>query len=381
MVADRRDSRLTVRTPVGGSAQEGRESSWGSACIVFYSRLRSGLGIPAERKRRWGVYTQPRVCEFMDGRCVCGAAQVCGGPWVSTSSLYDMAQGNAAEIHTDATGVGGAGPDTPDVALLHRLMSREPDIVPRVGQAAQRKQPRPTVTVVIPALNEEPNLPLVLPRIGQAADEVILVDGHSGDRTCEVARQIRPDIRLIMQQGQGKGDALRAGFEAARGDIIVMLDADGSTDPREIAHFVGALIAGAEFVKGTRFAQGAGTADMSLFRRIGHGGLVFLVRVLFGGRCRDLCYGYMAFWKRILPRIEPDADGFEIETQIALRALRTGLKVAEIPSFEQKRFYGKSNLRTIPDGWRVLKTIVRERVRRPRRPLRVTTNPIEDPLP
>ena len=294
------------------------------------------------------------------------------------SSLYETSQGEAAETDTDGTGVNGADHNTPDEALLHRLMHREPDSVPRVGQAAQREQARPTVTVVIPALNEEPNLPLVLPRIGRAADEVILVDGHSGDRTLEVARQIRPDIRLLMQQGQGKGDALRTGFEAARGDIIVMLDADGSTDPREIALFVGALIAGAEFVKGTRFAQGAGTADMSLFRRIGHWGLVFLVRVLFGGRCRDLCYGYMAFWKRILPRLEPDADGFEIETQIALRALRSGLRVAEIPSFEQKRFYGKSNLRTIPDGWRVLKTILRERVRRPRR--RVKTDPAQDPI-
>jgi hypothetical protein len=139
-----------------------------------------------------------------------------------------------------------------------------------------------------------------------------------------------------------------------------MLDADGSTDPNEIPLYVGALVAGAEFVKGTRFAQGAGTADMSLVRRLGNRLLVFAVRLLFGGRCSDLCYGYMAFWKRVLPRLELDVDGFEIETQMSVKALGSGLKVVEVPSFESRRLHGKSNLRTIPDGWRVLKTIVRE---------------------
>ena len=246
-----------------------------------------------------------------------------------------------------------------DEDLVRVLMSRQAD-AGKGRPAGRRKQDRPSVSVVVPALNEEPNLPFVLPKIPGWIDEVILVDGHSVDRTCAVACSLLPGIRLVQQQGRGKGAALRAGFDAAGGDIIVMLDADGSTDPNEIPLYVGALVAGAEFVKGTRFAQGAGTADMSLLRRLGNRLLVFAVRLLFGGRCSDLCYGYMAFWKRVLPRLELDVDGFEIETQMSVKALGSGLKVVEVPSFESRRLHGKSNLRTIPDGWRVLKTIVRE---------------------
>lgn len=220
-----------------------------------------------------------------------------------------------------------------------------------------------TVSVVIPTLNEEKNLPHVLPLIPSWVHEVILVDGHSTDATVEVARALRPDIRIVMQQGRGKGDALRTGFAAATGDIIVMLDADGSTDPREIPAYVGELLSGKDFVKGSRFLQGGGTADMTLFRRVGHGGLLWLVRLLFGGRYSDLCYGYSAFWTRVLPRLNLDADGFEIETLMNVRALQANLRVAEVPSFEAPRIHGTSHLRTIPDGWRVLKTILREWVR------------------
>jgi glycosyltransferase involved in cell wall biosynthesis len=255
-----------------------------------------------------------------------------------------------------------------DDDLLRRALSRTPDeqSTQSADPLGRRRQARPTVSVVIPALNEEANLPFVLPRIGSWVDEVILVDGASTDRTCQIALSLMPDIRIVQQQGKGKGAALRAGFEAAQGDIIVMLDADGSTDPREIPVFVGALAAGADFVKGTRFAQGAGTADMSALRSIGNRALVGTARILFGGRCTDLCYGYMAFWTRLLPRLRLDATGFEIEAQLSLQALALGLKVAEVPSFEFRRIHGKSNLRTFPDGWRVLKTVLRERMRWPR---------------
>ena len=221
---------------------------------------------------------------------------------------------------------------------------------------------RPTITVVIPALNEAANLPYVLPRIDDSVDEVVLVDGYSTDETIAVARQLRGDIRIVAQEGRGKGAALRSGFAAATGDIIIMLDADGSTDPAEIPVFVGALRAGADFVKGSRFLQGGGTSDMPWYRRLGNGGLVSLVRLLFAGRYSDLCYGYNAFWADVLPALDLDADGFEIETVMNVRALRAGLQVAEVPSFEHKRRHGTSGLKTFPDGWRVLKTILKERI-------------------
>jgi glycosyltransferase involved in cell wall biosynthesis len=216
------------------------------------------------------------------------------------------------------------------------------------------------VSVVIPALNEAPNLIHVLPRIPRWVHEVLLVDGHSSDDTVAVARSLRPDIRIVPQEGYGKGAALRTGFAAASGAIIVMLDADGSTDPAEMPTFISPLLAGADLVKGSRFLPGGGSADLTLHRRLGHKALLLLVRLIFGGHYSDLCYGYNAFWADILPYLNLDTDGFEIETLMNVRALQAGLKVVESPSFEALRVHGQSHLRAIPDGWRVLKTILRE---------------------
>jgi glycosyltransferase involved in cell wall biosynthesis len=230
------------------------------------------------------------------------------------------------------------------------------------GPASRFALRLPAISVIVPTLNEAKNLPWLLPRIPDWVHEVIIIDGCSTDDTVQVARTLRPDVRIIMEMRRGKGAALRAGFAAARGDVIVMLDADGSMDPEEIILFVGALISGADFAKGSRFIQGAGTTDMSLFRMLGNRYLTLIVRLLYGSAFSDLCYGYIAFWTKHVPLLQSDCDGFEIETLINIRALKSRLKIVEVASFESKRLHGNSNLRAVPDGWRVLKTIVRERV-------------------
>ncbi|HLW96496.1 MAG TPA: glycosyltransferase family 2 protein, partial [Solirubrobacteraceae bacterium] len=184
--------------------------------------------------------------------------------------------------------------------------------------------------------------------------------GSSTDDTVEVARRIRPDIKVVHQTSSGKGNALACGFAAAQGDVIVTLDADGSADPREIPAFVGALLSGADFAKGTRHIQGGGSHDMTHLRRVGNGALTWLANRLHGTHYSDLCYGYNAFWRRCLPLLDVDVDGFEVETLVNLRAAKAGLRVTEVASFELARIHGKSNLRTFGDGWRVLCTIVRE---------------------
>lgn len=251
------------------------------------------------------------------------------------------------------------------------LLNDTPNGKPLKQQAVDTSYPfsssnKPTVSVVIPTLNEAKNLPYVLPRIPDIVDEVVLVDGRSTDNTIEVARRLRPDIRIILEKRRGKGVALRTGFKAATGDIIIMLDADGSMYPEEIYTFVGALMAGADFAKGSRFLQGGGTSDMEFYRKFGNWCFVMLVRVLFGGKYSDLCYGYNAFWAYTLPLLELDGDGFEIETMMNVRAVHAGLSITEVPSFEAQRIHGYSKLQTIPDGWQVLKTIFKEWLGKPR---------------
>jgi glycosyltransferase involved in cell wall biosynthesis len=221
----------------------------------------------------------------------------------------------------------------------------------------------PRVSVIIPTLNEALNLPLVLAELPAEVHEVIIVDGLSTDGTPEVARDCRPDAKVISQTGRGKGDALRCGFEAATGDILVMLDADGSADPAEIPMFLGALLDGADFAKGTRFMETGGSSDLTPLRKFGNLVLSGTVNTLFRTSYSDLCYGYNAFWRHCLPAMSVDCTGFEIETLINIRVGRAGLNVREIPSFERERIHGQSNLRTFRDGARVLRTILRERTR------------------
>ena len=247
-------------------------------------------------------------------------------------------------------------------------------VVGAASTRGERNRTAPRVSVVIPARNEAANLPAVISRLPVDLFEVILVDGHSTDHTVETALELLPDVRILHQQGRGKGDALAVGFAAAAGDIIVMLDADGSADATEIPRFVAALLAGADFVKGSRFAQGGGSADITVTRRLGNRVLCGLVNRAYGMTYSDLCYGYNAFWADCLPLLRqtwpgsrlagPDAApygaGFEVETTLNVRAAKVGLTVWEVPSFERPRIHGVSNLNAVRDGLRILRTIWNE---------------------
>lgn len=232
-----------------------------------------------------------------------------------------------------------------------------------------------SLCVVIPALNEARNIAVVLKDLPPEVDEVILVDGASVDGTVEAALAVRPDITVVRQGRRGKGNALAAGFAAARSDYLVMIDADGSMAPAEIQAFTAALDAGADYAKGSRYASGGGSEDISLLRSAGNRGLNGLTNLLFRTRFSDLCYGYNAFRRDCIPAFGlPDpfdrsvdsrwGDGFEIETLLNVRMAKAGKAIVEVPSFERPRLHGESNLRTFRDGARVLATILRERVAR-----------------
>ncbi|HKW21954.1 MAG TPA: glycosyltransferase family 2 protein, partial [Ktedonobacterales bacterium] len=226
----------------------------------------------------------------------------------------------------------------------------------------------PTVSVVIPAHNEARNLPFVLRELPELVTEVILVDGNSTDATVDVARVLWPDIVITGQPGRGKGDALRAGVALSHGEIIVLMDADGSTRPQEIELFVAALISGhADYVKGSRYLSGGGSEDFTPLRRLGNWSLNACANLLYHTHFTDFCYGFNAFWRECIPVIPIECDGFEVEAQLNCRAVRSGLRIIEVPSIERPRQHGESHLMPLRDGWRILRAILRERHWKPTR--------------
>lgn len=263
----------------------------------------------------------------------------------------------------------------------------------RQGVDATTYPAEPRVSVVIPALNEADNIPAVLDAIPEWVYEVVLVDGRSTDGTPDVARRAWPNhhivvkerrqrqdrrraprdgatdrrgegmaLRLVGQTARGKGNALKMGIAAATGDIIIHLDADGSTDPREIGRFVETLKRGADYAKGSRFKQGGGTDDMPFDRKIGNGALTLLTNILFGTRYTDITYGYNAFWRRHAGALALEIDGWANEIIGNIRVARHGLRVVEVPSFEHPRLAGEAKLQGVYQvGWKILRAIIAER--------------------
>ena len=254
-------------------------------------------------------------------------------------------------------------------ATFVRTAVKEPIVIPAgVVRKSRNRRTRPTlprqnhtVSLVIPVRNEARNIAWVLEQIVDDVDEIVLVDGHSTDATLITALRYRPDIKVVAQEGAGKGSALRTGFLAATGDIIVMMDADGSMAPQEIRHYLHFLHNGYDFVKGSRFTGGGGSLDITRFRRLGNRFLLTVFNTLYGADLTDLCYGYCAFHRRYLDVLALTATGFEIEAEMTVRAMQAGLRIAEVPSLEMPRRSGKSNLRAIRDGFRVLRTVLHGR--------------------
>jgi glycosyltransferase involved in cell wall biosynthesis len=222
---------------------------------------------------------------------------------------------------------------------------------------------KPTVSVVIPTLNEAENLAFVLNTIPRWVDEIVIVDGRSTDDSVRVAKVLRPEVRIIEEPRRGKGAALRAGLAAASGDFRIIMDGDGSMDGADLEAFRDAMIAGADYVKGSRFCAGGGSADITPLRRFGDWGICLLIRTLFGAKYTDGTYGFKAVRADCLDRIRIDTDGFEVELLIDIRAHRAGLHTVEVPCFETNRIHGSSNLHAFRDGLRCFRIIVSERFR------------------
>ncbi len=217
----------------------------------------------------------------------------------------------------------------------------------------------PYVSVVIPTLNEERNVGRMLrqvkPMLKGYAHEIIVVDGHSGDDTVRIARAMGA---RILYDDFGKGSALIMGIKAAKGRVIVSMDADLSNRAGELRLLIAGIETGYDICMGSRFLTGGGSDDMPLIRRLGNGFFVSVVNLLYGSRYTDLCYGYRSFARGVLGRLDLREKGFGIETEISIKAVKRHLKVLEVPSYEKKRGSGEGKLMTLRDGWVILKTIL-----------------------
>jgi len=216
------------------------------------------------------------------------------------------------------------------------------------------------VSCVIPALNENGTIRQVIRCIQPHVDEVIVVDGHSNDGTLEAA--VEEGAHVFIQRGKGKGAALREGFDRATGDVVIMMDADGSMKAGEIPGLVNAILSGADVVKGSRFLERGNSEDLTPLRRMGNLALVRLVNLLWSSHYTDLCYGFKAFRKEALRRLNLNlqSDEFEIETEICIKSHKMGMRVEEVPSIEHKRTYGRSHLSAFSDGLKIVRAIARE---------------------
>ena len=228
------------------------------------------------------------------------------------------------------------------------------------------------VTLVVLTLNEIDGAGHVFPKLPLSSlDEVLVVDGGSTDGTIEFFRA--RGVQVIVQEQRGRGEAFRLAVQHARNEWLIFFSPDGNEDPADIARLVDGLAAGYDMVIASRFMAGARSEDDDKFlfasRRWGNLMFTWLVNVLFRGpRITDTINGYRAVTRTAFRRIDPDAQGYAIEFQMSMRALRLGLRVLEIPTHEGDRVgRGVSKLNAVPVGFKFLGLLLREWARpRPR---------------
>ncbi|MCE8426169.1 MAG: glycosyltransferase family 2 protein [Candidatus Methanoperedens sp.] len=219
------------------------------------------------------------------------------------------------------------------------------------------------ISIVVPTLNEGPNIKHVFSNIPEFIDEIVVVDGNSTDGTREEIKKYRNDAKIIIENRRGKGQALKTGFENASGDIVVIMDADGSHNTKEMPRLLKPVLDGYDASHGSRMLPDGGSDDFTTFRKLGNKMFVSLVNYMYGSQYTDLCYGYRAFKKEAIEKMNCNRKGFEIETEQSIRIAKAGIKVKEIPSFETSRMHGNSNLNSFKDGWKILDVIIKEYVK------------------
>ncbi|MGQ9928450.1 MAG: glycosyltransferase [Chloroflexaceae bacterium] len=223
----------------------------------------------------------------------------------------------------------------------------------------------PTLSVVIPAYNEEDGIAAIVERVlairpqlaavGVDDLECIVVDDGSTDGTAAIVQGYGDRVRLIRQQNRGYGGALKTGFSVARGDLIGFLDADSTYPPERFPDMCRLALDGADIVIGSRMA--GEHSEMPLVRRVGNTIFATMLSLVSGVRISDSASGQRILRRSVLPMIYPLPNTLDFTPAMSTRALHEGVKIVEMP-IPYKERSGRSKLSVVRDGLRFTRSIV-----------------------
>ena len=213
------------------------------------------------------------------------------------------------------------------------------------------------IVCVIPTLNESATVAEVVNKAKQIADRVVVVDGHSEDDTCEIASKEGADV--ILQDGKGKGMALRTAFTKIEEDICVILDGDATYDPLEMEQIIKPILEDeADMVVGSRLKGEMEEGAITWVNKVGNRFFNFLINTFFKGNITDSQSGYRALNRKAIESLNISSKGFEVETEMTIKALKQGLKVKEVPITYSVRRGTPSKLNSVTAGSSIFKTII-----------------------
>jgi len=238
------------------------------------------------------------------------------------------------------------------------------------------QESRQRITVVILARNEERTIGRIVREVAPYAGEVLVMDGNSSDRTEAEAQAAGAVVR--KDPGKGKGSAVRASFALARGEIVVLMDADGSHDPRDIPRLAAPIEADqADLVVGSRFAGGSDELALNvpqLIRTIGNISMNIAINKRFGVALTDTLNGFKAVRKSMAVQLPLKENRHTIEQELAIQALRHGYRVINVATHEYAREFGGSTIHIWSEWpifvWCLFTNLIQPRVRVSEKPPR-----------
>ena len=216
----------------------------------------------------------------------------------------------------------------------------------------------PKVSVIIPALNEVGSIGAVLNDIPKdRVDEVLVADGGSTDGTVELVTKL--GYSIITQAQKGFGAAIDNGFKQAKGDIVVVLNADGSQNPKDIPKLLDKIDEGYDLVLASRYSPGGGSEEDTFTHFIGNKIFTFLCNMIYKVNVSDVLYFFLAARKEIFEKVKTNCPHAGYCVELPIKTRRAGFRIGEIPSFEKKRTAGKAKVHTFSTGFKILMTLLK----------------------